>query len=272
MLFVGSTRRGRGLSTGGAALVGGGGCPLSPHGENWHDYCYILCVKITIITPPAEEISFWSKYKRFRNSPYYVSPTGEIFRLYRNTKTKPTRLKRLSPSPGTYGYPRIHLSWDGKKKECSVHSVVAEVFYGKAAQGYCVNHKDGVKTNNHPSNLEWVTPKGNVDHAWATGLSKPHPKKLTREQVEEIRTSCLSYRELSTRFGISYRTVVKVQHGEIWRHVPGARKLQPRAKLTIEQVREIKRSPHGYKKLSKLYGVGRDAIKDIKKGITWKTV
>ena len=39
MLFSWGTKRGRGLSTGGAALVGGGGCPLSDHREFWHGIC-----------------------------------------------------------------------------------------------------------------------------------------------------------------------------------------------------------------------------------------
>lgn len=216
------------------------------------------------------------KYKRFRDSPYYVSPTGEILRLYRKTRNKPERLKPLSPSPNTYGYPSVSLCWGGKNIYIAVHIIVAEVFHNKPGSGYQVNHKDGIKTNNHPNNLEWVTPKENAVHAWRTGLQIPHsthtPKKLTLEEVMEIRASGLSYRELSNQFGIHYRTVAKIRHGKLWGHVPGAVRPQPRAKLTQQQAKEIKNSPHGYKKLAKLYGVGRDAIKDIKKGITWKTV
>lgn len=55
-----------------------------------------------------------------------------------------------------------------------------------------VNHKDGVKHNNHADNLEWNTARENTHHAINTGLRRSSGAnngnaKLTAEQVEEIR-------------------------------------------------------------------------------------
>jgi len=51
-----------------------------------------------------------------------------------------------------------------------VHVIVAEAFLPKPAWAECVNHKDGVKSNNFVSNLEWCTNKQNSQHAVRTGL------------------------------------------------------------------------------------------------------
>lgn len=52
-----------------------------------------------------------------------------------------------------------------------VHRLVMLTFCPiKDAELFVVNHKDGNKRNNHISNLEWTTQKGNVEHAFSIGL------------------------------------------------------------------------------------------------------
>lgn len=52
----------------------------------------------------------------------------------------------------------------------------------------------------------------------------------------------------------------KIRHGT----------LRPRAKLTIEQVREIRASPEPTRVLAERFGVGKSAIRRIRSGRTWQ--
>ena len=62
------------------------------------------------------------------------------------------------------GYYQIILCKEGNVKNYSVHQLVAKAFCDGYEEGLVVNHKDLNKTNNHYSNLEWITPKENSIH------------------------------------------------------------------------------------------------------------
>lgn len=50
-----------------------------------------------------------------------------------------------------------------------IHQLVARAWYGMP-NGLVVNHINGVKTDNRPCNLEYITNTENVKHAYRTGL------------------------------------------------------------------------------------------------------
>lgn len=70
------------------------------------------------------------------------------------------------------GYCRMELYKDNKPKMYNVHRMVAEIFVPNPLNKPFVNHVDGNKQNNNCLNLEWVTQKENIEHAYKTGLSK----------------------------------------------------------------------------------------------------
>lgn len=72
--------------------------------------------------------------------------------------------RQLSSFMNKDGYPCVHIKRDRRQKEFKIHRIVALAFLGEPGEGMEVNHIDGDKTNNHVSNLEWVTHKENMVH------------------------------------------------------------------------------------------------------------
>lgn len=93
---------------------------------------------------------------------YEVSEYGEI----RNKKTKQILKNRENGN----GYLRVDLRKDGKSYKRYVHRLVAETFLENFAGFEHVNHKDEIKTNNHVSNLEWVSARYNMQYSRAIVL------------------------------------------------------------------------------------------------------
>lgn len=93
---------------------------------------------------------------------YQISNYGQVKSFKRGTE------KILSPGINNDGYLKIGLSKNGKTKFHNIHRLVAEHFVPGYQEGMVVNHIDEDKTNNHVSNLEWVTIKQNTNHGTGT--------------------------------------------------------------------------------------------------------
>ncbi len=78
--------------------------------------------------------------------------------------------KFLKPGLNKKGYSYVILCKNSKKKTFKPHRLVARHYILNPLNDPEVNHKDGVKTNNHKDNLEWCTDQGNKNHAMKNGL------------------------------------------------------------------------------------------------------
>jgi hypothetical protein len=96
---------------------------------------------------------------------YVISDIGQIYSL------KSKRL--LSLHPRTDGYVNVGLRKSkNERKRKFVHRLVYEAFVGPIPEGYEVNHKDEVKSNNALSNLELLTHKQNMNYGTRTQRAK----------------------------------------------------------------------------------------------------
>lgn len=99
--------------------------------------------------------------------------------------SKPAKL--LSASNESHGYDVVAVQIDGKRKKFLVHRLVGRAFVPGYKDGLTINHINGVKTDNRPENLEWVTLAQNTKLQWETGLASGQPRKLTSGKVRIIR-------------------------------------------------------------------------------------
>lgn len=121
---------------------------------------------------------------------YEISNYGRVKSIF----PKSIRILKYSNS-NIGGYYPYHLSKDSKIKVTSAHRLVAEAFIPNPENKPQVNHKDGDKSNNHVSNLEWVTAKENIQHAHKTGLMEELLRSI-RTRKRARRASCWQARRV----------------------------------------------------------------------------
>lgn len=109
---------------------------------------------------------YWKDIAGYENK-YQVSNLGNVRSLNYHREHK---VKLLAFIPDSDGYQQVKLCKDGKVTLKRVHRLVAETFIEKVLNKDQVNHIDGNKKNNCINNLEWVTSKENMEHAFKTGL------------------------------------------------------------------------------------------------------
>lgn len=140
---------------------------------------------------------------------YEISNLGKVRSMRRliitsNGHRQTINAKMLTPTLNNYGYPKVRIRVDKKQFNLVVHLYVAKHFVVGYKKGLQVNHIDGDKTNNNSKNLEWVTCKENIRHAWKIGLCD---NSWARKPVSYKGRAFESLQDLADFLAIDRRTV-----------------------------------------------------------------
>ena len=131
---------------------------------------------------------------------YQVSDCGQVKSFPRKRAWKERILK---PGLNTGGYHQVSLCKDGKNKHFLVHRLVALAFL-EGDPSLTINHKDECKTNNHISNLEYLTIGDNV-RAWIK--NNPERRADSIEKARQASVEAVGQQVLDTQTGRTFPSI-----------------------------------------------------------------
>ena len=154
---------------------------------------------------------------------FYVSVNGVIY----NSTTH----KFSTGHVNQRGYVDVELTdFNNKRIHTSMHNVIERVFdWFPGCESMEVNHINGIHNDNRRDNLELITHKENMEHAYATGLNCNYGENHKDVTVTEaqIRQVCellqdrpdLTYPQVSEITGVSRMIVTQIHAGLAWTRV-----------------------------------------------------
>lgn len=159
---------------------------------------------------------------------YQTSDHGRL----RSNKLGYWRVSKASANDQGYFETRVRV--DGKPRLGKIHILVALAWLGPRPPDYVINHKDGVKTHNSPSNLEYVSHRENDIHAHRLGLTPKPPVKsgsannnarFTESEIREIRQRWADgdkQTEIAKRFNCRQGVIANIVARRTWAHISEA--------------------------------------------------
>ncbi|ALO80891.1 NUMOD4 domain-containing protein [Enterococcus faecalis] len=136
---------------------------------------------------------------------YQVSNLGNVYSFKTNKYLKPSGDKYL----------HVILSKNNRTKTVRIHRLVAEAFIPNQDNKPQVNHIDGDRYNNNVKNLEWLTCKENIVHAYdylgkvASTTNAHNSNKVRCEVIEKSNGNSIifdSIKEAENYYGVHTNT------------------------------------------------------------------
>jgi hypothetical protein len=156
---------------------------------------------------------------------YQINKNGDVMSLKRKTTGTFTTIdKIIKKQIDLKGYFVYKLSKNGKTKTKSLHRILAQSFIKNPNNEKCVNHKDGNPLNNDISNLEWCSYSYNSLHGYRSNGRKNPRRKLTENQVSEIKNKLINYyyglgRQLAEEYNVSVYIISLIKQNKTYQFV-----------------------------------------------------
>ena len=180
-----------------------------------------------------EKIKFYSTEKieilPIRRTPkghkYAVTNHGRVVR-FKNDPADGVFIKPYITRP--FNYAQVFMQNNGKRTNVLIHRLVAQYFLPKPSKDQVfIIHKDRNNSNNHQTNLKWVTKLEHVHHAmagenWKKGHEQRTKKqyKLNEDRVRLIRKKInegkTRMKMIAKQFKISEMQLYRIKVGENW--------------------------------------------------------
>lgn len=168
----------------------------------------------------SRELEEWRDIEGYEGF-YRVSNFGRIFSIRSNKYLKPDKTK--------FGHLRVTLKVNSISARFSVHRLVAYAFLTKINGKNQINHKNNIPYDNHVNNLEWCTPKENIQHASRQGRlrdgvgSKNTMACITESDVINIRqlaaTKKYKQKEIANMFNLDEKHISLIVLRKRWKHI-----------------------------------------------------
>lgn len=161
--------------------------------------------------PVAEDSEIWAP---IYSGKYEVSSLGRV--RFGTTK------RILSQSLHPKGYKRTSIKVNGKCYCMGTHILIMLGFVGERPPGMEINHRDFDKTNNRPSNLEYIPQRHNAEHYWHSEVTAAYLGVGAERaaEVQHLHATGHSINRLSHEMNIPRYLVRYLVKGHEWKHMP----------------------------------------------------
>lgn len=172
-------------------------------------------------------MEIWKEIKGFEN--YQVSVFGHVKRIdciIENKKgVKYFYKEKILKQESSRGYKRVTLSKNGITSRFMVHRLVAITFIDNTENKPCVNHINGVKTDNDYFNLEWCTYSENEQHSYNVLKKVNANRKLSNDDVLYIKNNTIkgknnyergNVESMQIKFSVTKNVILNVINGKYY--------------------------------------------------------